>query len=108
MSTEIPHLEDDWNGYGAEAPNERARSAAGEVLDLLDDLECSPSRIIASADGGISLVFLIPGGYVDIECCNEGDILVGFQRSGQAPEVEEVVLDRDFLLVLSARIHQLG
>lgn len=106
---ELADLEDDWNGYGAKAPNQRALTAAAEALDILNDLDIRlPSRIVASADGGVSLVFLVPGGYVDIECFNEGDILAGFQFPGRPPEVEEVVLDREFLLVLSERIRQLG
>lgn len=105
---ELADLRDDWNGYGAEAPNESALSAAGGVLNILNELDLLPSRIVASADGGVSLVFLIPGGYVDIECFNEGDILAGFQLPRQPPEVEEVVLDKEFLSVLGERIRQLG
>lgn len=104
----LADLGDDWNGYGAAAPNKNALSLADRMLTVLNELDLLPSRIVASADGGVSLVFLIPGGYVDIECFNEGDILAGFQLPRQPPEVEEVVLDKEFLSVLGERIRQLG
>lgn len=105
---ELANLEDDWNGYGAKAPSQRALRAAAELLVMLNDLDFLPSRIVASADGGVSLVFLIPDGYVDIECFNEGGILAGFQLPGRPPEVGEIVLDKESLSELSERIRHLG
>jgi len=69
----LANLSDNWNGYGAEAPNLTARRSARMVLDNLERINLQPSRIISSAAGGVSLCFFRPMKYAEVECYNSGE-----------------------------------
>lgn len=66
-------LPDDWNSYGAHAPNEIAIQKATLFLDELKAKNLEPSRILASAANGVSLCFFRPKRYAEIECYNTGE-----------------------------------
>lgn len=69
----LESLSNDWNGYGAEAPNQIALENARAVLESLGQVDLQPSRIIPSAAGGVSLCFFRPMKYAEIECYNSGE-----------------------------------
>ena len=66
-------LPDDWNGYGAHAPNETAIHNATQFLEELATKNLEPSRILASAADGVSLCFFRSQKYAEIECYNTGE-----------------------------------
>ena len=45
-------LAPNWDSYGAEPPNARSRALATCILGLLQRQVLSPTRIVASAEGG--------------------------------------------------------
>jgi hypothetical protein len=83
-----------WNGQGSAAPNEAAICTAQRVIDVLSTMpSLQPERIVGSADGGVTICFIIGHRYADIECFNSGEIAaVTSDRTGR-PDVWEVSLD---------------
>ena len=67
-------LQDDWNGYGSERPNELAKDIAEMILLATPSVQI-PDRVAPSAQGGIGIFFYKDEKYADIECLNTGEIL---------------------------------
>ena len=51
----LRHYEDGWNGYAAPAPNDTAINNAKEFLYVMRESVCIPTRVAASAVGGIGI-----------------------------------------------------
>jgi hypothetical protein len=54
------------------------------------DLQLLPSKVVASAEGGVAICFASQEKYADVECLNSGAILAVKSRRGGLPEVWEV------------------
>ena len=67
-------LEENWNTYGAPAPNETAIENAAGALGHLSNLDVRPDRVAASTEGGVAISFFENGKYADMEFFNSGDI----------------------------------
>ena len=94
---ELRRLPQNWNGRGAEAPNDAAIRAAVSVVVRLDRRPAS--RIVASASGGITLYFFRDGEtdghaarrFASIDCLNTGErIAMLSDRAGGPPDVWEI------------------
>ncbi|GEM_PF-3875807 len=83
----LRNLQDDWNSYGAAAPNKRARFWARRVLDELVGLNFAPLTVTASSDEGVAIFFRSEGKRASIECLNSGEILGVLSQGSEAPEV---------------------
>lgn len=69
--------------YEQQVPNETAIKAALQILTYIRLESMVPSRIVASAEGGIAIVFVKGSKYADIECLNDGNIVIGItDRNG--------------------------
>jgi hypothetical protein len=71
---ELGHFPHNWNGYGSEAPNAVSLQQADGVLDVLAELDFSPTNLIASAENGVAFSFRLGERYAMIECFNSGEI----------------------------------
>lgn len=103
MQRWIHEIDQAQSGRG-EQPIWRARENARAVLLHLDALRFWPDRIAASADGGIAFVFEIPGRYADIECFNDGSIMLGLTDFEDYSEVFDFQLGRDHVEAAHGRI----
>lgn len=72
--TQTSMLQQGWDTYGAEPPNEMARVLAARVLALLEVAVLPPTRLLPSAEGGIALAFARGNGRAEIEIYNTGEI----------------------------------
>jgi len=65
-------------------PSDISRNAAGRLLQMLEEKFLVPSRIVATAEGGIAISFVDGEKYADIESTNVGLILgvVSNRKSG--------------------------
>lgn len=79
-----------WDSYGGEPPNAEARNHAERVLGKLERMSIPPSRVVASAEGGVAICFVENSRYADIECLNSGEILAVTYVGAQEPLVWEV------------------
>lgn len=89
---QLTKLADDWNGWGAPAPNQTACSVAMQVATLLVHHRLTPDRVKPMADGGIFFVFdaLDREEYITIEVHNDGDVVWGrFNRKSKRNEAYE-------------------
>jgi hypothetical protein len=70
-------LQAGWDSYDAPAPSPIARTLAVRVLDELVDSELTPSKVLPSAEGGVTIAFSATDSrrYADIECFNTGEVL---------------------------------
>lgn len=90
----LKNLGYDWNSYGANAPNQKARFWAKEVLHELLQLNFTPSTVTASSDEGVAIFFRSKGKRASIECMNSGEILGVLSKGLDAPEVWAISQDR--------------
>jgi hypothetical protein len=106
------NLPANWNSNGSPAPSADAISIARKVLDVLRTAEVVPRKVMASAEGGVAIVFTSSGdNRAVIESLNDGDLslLLYDRRSGNAEN-----LDWDWTgsgqagLVLALREHLQG
>ena len=84
---------DNWDGYGAPAPNRVAIRAAQRVLDALKQAGLKPGGVVPSAEGGVGIFFSRDHCYADFECFNDGDVLVGMSDRSGHPIIREVDMD---------------
>lgn len=60
---------------GRECPSHIATVWARLILEHLCSVDFEPTRIAASADGGITICFIRGDVYCDLECLNNGEVL---------------------------------
>lgn len=60
---------------GREPPSHIATVWARLILEHLRETDFEPTKITASADGGITICFVRGDLYCDLECLNNGDVL---------------------------------
>ena len=83
------HLEDNWNGYGSQAPNDLAIQLAEHVV-LSSAPKLAPTRVMASAQGGVAIYFVRGRKRGDIECLNTGELTATTCGENAAPLVWEL------------------
>ena len=79
-----------WDSYGAEPPNVQSSESAGRILSLLQQQLMSPTSLVASAEGGVGIIFSDAEKYADIECLNSGEILMAMYIGREPPVVREI------------------
>lgn len=75
---------------GAEAPKPIAFYWAAEVLEKLAEDMVRPSRVVATAEGGIAICFAKGDIYADVECFNDGTILGVVSDRRERPTIWEI------------------
>ena len=83
-------LESDWDTYGAESPNDSARSQASIILSALEAQLLPPSRLMPSAEGGIALSFVDGENRAEIEIYNTGEVVAATYSAQSEPDVWEL------------------
>jgi hypothetical protein len=91
---------------GAEPPSEMAVTWAQLVVQQLETEGFSPTRIVASAEGGIGVCFVAGGNYADIECLNSGAILGVTSNKIARPVVWQIETDTRGIALAVARIRK--
>jgi hypothetical protein len=69
---ELSCLSDGWNGYSAPAPSEHTIHVAADFLAVMQEHGCVPSRIAASAVGGVGITRRLGDRKAYIEFLNSG------------------------------------
>src|SRR5262249_51747182 len=81
--TSLSKLEDNWNSYGAAAPNRTALFWARGVLRMLYEANFVLRAVKASPDEGVGIIFLANDKQASIECLNTGDVFLIHSLSGE-------------------------
>lgn len=96
-------LTSNWDTYGAEPPTEASLAKAKTVMETLYQMNFRPSRIAASAEGGVAISFFDQKRYSDIEILNTEDVLAATSMGDGNPRVWEVSAeDRGFVKTMEA------
>jgi hypothetical protein len=84
-------LEDNWNSYGAKAPNKTALFWAHRVLQQLLRSNFAPRAVKPSPDSGVGIIFISETKQTTIECLNDGNIFVIASDSVGQPRVRPIL-----------------
>lgn len=87
-----------------ERPHDIAIEWARYILQTFEDDNLPPTRVVASAEGGIAICFIKGNKYADIECLNNGEILGVTSNRRDRPTVWEVLADASEIARATARI----
>jgi len=79
-------LEPNWDTYGAEPPNETARTLVRSIITSLEANSFPPTRVMPSVEGGIGLSFVEQSNRAQIEVYNTGEIAAAIYSTLKAPE----------------------
>ena len=90
----LSSLQHGWDTYDAEPPNERARSTAKNILEILEQEAMPPSRLLPSREGGITISFAEGSRRAEIEAYNSGEIAVVIYTPTDVLKVWELNADR--------------
>ena len=94
-----------WSDEAA-PPSEFASQWAQLVLQQLQAESLSPTRVVASAEGGIAVCFVDGSKYADIECLNSRTILGVISNKRDRPIAWEVEQDARGIARATARIRE--
>jgi hypothetical protein len=90
----------------APPPSSGALNWANVVIKQLKDLDLPPSRVVASAQGGVAFCFLTGKKYADIECLNDGTILGLLSDGRDRPAAWAIGSDPNSISEASLRIQR--
>jgi len=88
--TGFSKLPNNWDGYGASAPNSVSISHALLILTILERLRLRPSCVTPSVENGIAISFVKLSKYSDMECFNSGEVLAVMSDGNGSPDVWEL------------------
>ena len=89
----IEHLHRNWDGRGSEAPAALAVALAREALAVLRALNFCPTKITASAEGGVGISFVHGARHAAIEFLNSGEVLTLMTGHPGGPEATLIEID---------------
>jgi hypothetical protein len=87
-------------------PSNEAIALARWVLLKFRDYGLTPSRVVASAEGGVAICIVKGGKYSDIECLDSGAILAVNSDKKSLPDVWEVKPDLSDIAMSISRIRR--
>jgi hypothetical protein len=88
-------LGNNWDSYGAVAPNARAIFYAQEILSSLMHRDLHPDRVNPSVENGVTFSFSRGDRYADIECFNSGEVLAVTTDGVDEPDVWSVSVTKE-------------
>jgi hypothetical protein len=91
---------------GAEPPSDFAITWMHAIIQQLQADNLLPTRVLASAEGGVGACFVVENNYADIECLNSGTILGVISNKRDRPDVWEVKQNARGLARASERIRK--
>lgn len=86
---------DDWDSYGAPAPNQEAFLLASYALSVLFDMDCEPTSIAPSTEGGIGISLDREGRIASLELTNDGEAYATTADLYRSPKVWSAGTDSD-------------
>jgi|ERR1700722_15064358 hypothetical protein len=96
----------DLNNEEVEPPSKEAIARCDLVLKAFEKEGLVPSRVVASAEGGVGVCFVAGNNYADIECLNTGEILGVVTNRNDRPVVWDVGQGSDSIERACSKIAQ--
>src|SRR5277367_6552075 len=91
---------------GSELPNDVSVVWGKIILQKFREYALPPSRVVATADGGIAICVVRGDKYADIECLNSGEILAVISDRKSSPIVWEIKHRSNEISLSVSRIRQ--
>ena len=88
----------------AERPESYAIGCASEVIGQLANDGLVPTKVVASAEGGVAICFVAGDKYADIECFNSGEMLGVISNKYNRPSAWEIEQNSDGIARATAKI----
>ena len=86
----LESLQNNWDGFGAEAPNPTAIRLAQYLLVVISERNFQqPAAILPSVEGGVGITFLHGRRRGSIEILNSGDMVAALYEGRDEPQVWE-------------------
>jgi len=103
----LSQLAPKWNGDDSPPPVDIAVRNASVFLTALRDADLEPTRLAASAMGGIAVTRKVGNHKALVECYNDGRVYFLFSdRASGAMDVKPLALDREALLTFIASMQE--
>jgi hypothetical protein len=100
-------LDEGWNGDCSPPPQDVAIYNASVLLKVLRDAQYEPTRIAASAMGGVAITRKVGNRKVLVECYNDGRVYFLFSdRASGSMDVKPLSLDRGSLTTFIASMRE--
>lgn len=99
-------LNQDWDTYGGDPPNDLARTIAATVLRALEADALPPVRLLPSVEGGIAITFAEENGRAEIEIYNTGEIAAAAYSGTEDPTAWEFGANEDEIKTAINRIRE--
>jgi hypothetical protein len=87
LRAEINRLGERCVEFGLEAPNRVSIGAAETILMACVGFQVRPDRVVASAEGGVSVVFFNGAKRATLECLNCGDLVASIAKGSEPSQV---------------------
>jgi hypothetical protein len=91
---------------GSDAPTSTALARARAILQQLETEGLEPTRVVASAEGGVAICFVNGDNYSDIECLNSEEILGVTSNRRDHPNIWEIDPNPSSYIQAVARIRE--
>lgn len=75
----------DWDGQGADPPNQTAAANAELVVDVAREFGLVPDRVVPSVEGGLGVYFRRGRRYGLFECLNTGEVAAVYSDGTGSP-----------------------
>jgi hypothetical protein len=79
-----------WDSYGSEPPNRSSVALAQRLLQLAETADLPATRLMPSADGGITILFSNADRLVVFECLNSGEIVMAHTSLNTETQARDV------------------
>jgi len=100
----ISRLPPDWDGDGAEAPNDLAKLRALRILDILQRKRLDPTAILPSVEGGFGFTFVSGTRRGSIEIFNSREMVAALYDGREEPVIWEIDGSGESIVASVARI----
>lgn len=84
----------DWDGSGAQPPNQTAIAQSWRLLEILSEISFKPISVTPSREEGVTIAFQVGKKWAAIECSNGGEIVAVTSDGTGNPTVWEVPADK--------------
>jgi Arc/MetJ-type ribon-helix-helix transcriptional regulator len=88
-------FEQNWDGLGSEPPDKIALARANQLAAQSTAIGMKPARVMACANGGVTLLFDNADRQVVIDCFNSGEIVIATTSSVDPTTADEVCADEE-------------
>ncbi len=101
--SQLSHLSENWDSYGARAVDEFLIQRVGEQISLTEAVSLPEPEVVPTSEGGVQLEWDLDSCALELEFCPDGSVLYLYEDR-QAPDEDDGELSPDGFLLDHLRI----